>query len=70
MRLGPVAADADVGDQGNGELDHRVAGAFHHVLDDLFRLLDLGVGHLEQQLVVDLEQLESLVRVIEQYGLR
>ena len=54
MRLGPVGAVAGVGDQGDGELEHRRAGGLHDVLDHLGGLVKLGLGHLEQELVVDL----------------
>src|SRR5947209_20039621 len=51
LRCQPVVADADVDGQRRIEL----VGARHLALDDLRRLLDLRLGRLEQQLVVDLE---------------
>src|SRR5206468_10228874 len=49
LRFGPVVADADV----DGERRVERIGADHLGADELAHSGDLGVGHLEQELVVD-----------------
>jgi hypothetical protein len=56
MRLVPVPAAAGFDDEGHRELAMRCAGAFHDGLDDPRGFVDLRFRHLEQQLVVDLQQ--------------
>lgn len=50
MRLGPGPADADVDD----ERDLERVGVLHPLAGDRHDLLDLGLGCLEDQLVVNL----------------
>ena len=56
MRLGPIIADADIGDQRHRQLQSRQCRALHHLADHLARRLDLGDGHFEDELVMHLEQ--------------
>ena len=41
-------------DQRHGQLERRVTRVFHDLLDHLGGRVELGLGHLEQKLVVDL----------------
>src|SRR5215472_9026399 len=56
MRLVPAAGPAGLDDERHQEFAMWLAGAFHHPLNDLCGVLDLGLGGLEQQLVMDLQE--------------
>jgi hypothetical protein len=56
MRLVPVPAAAGLDDERYRELAARRAGAFHNRFDDARRVIGLGFGDLEEQLVMDLQQ--------------
>ena len=56
VRRRPVVADAGIDDQRHRER----GGAFHHLAGHVLGLVDLLVGHLEQQFVVHLQQHPAL----------
>ena len=56
MRVGPVGAHADIGDQRHAELDGGERRPFHYALDDARGFLDAALFDLEQELVMDLEK--------------
>ena len=56
VRRRPVVADAGIDDQRHRER----GGAFHHLAGHVLGLVDLLVGHLEQQFVVHLQQHAAL----------
>ena len=56
MRLVPAARPAGLDDERHGQLAMRGARALHHRFDGARGRLDFGFGHLEQQLVMHLQQ--------------
>src|SRR5207253_3690550 len=56
MRGAPVRAGSDLDTQRHAEGNRRFGGAFHHLADDGRGALHLRLGHLEDQLVMDLHQ--------------
>jgi hypothetical protein len=56
MCLVPVPAAAGLDDERYRELAAQRAGAFHHRFDDPRRVVGLGFGDLEEQLLMDLQQ--------------
>src|SRR5919197_1928682 len=56
VRLVPAPGPAGFDDERHRKLAMWRAGAFHDTFDDFGCVLDLGFWHLEQQLVMDLQQ--------------
>ena len=56
MRLGPARALAGVDDQRHGDVDGGVGSTLHDGADALDGGVGLGLRHLKEQLIVDLQQ--------------